>query len=138
MFLNQTMHSLKYSLNTNKRTNHSIWFKLFSSNQWSLYSHGFSPIPVMDDSCSQKSQHTKHTQSCDNQGHSGFTQVNPFHHESIYNLLFLGWRGILIEVEWVVKHYWLGDELQQEYLILVFFVCQQSCSTILWKIVSSP
>jgi hypothetical protein len=25
-------------------------------------------------------------------------------------------------VEWVVKHYWLGDELQQEHLILVFFL----------------
>jgi hypothetical protein len=65
-----------------------------------------------------------------------FTQANPFHYESIaYNLLFLflGRRGILIAIEWVIKHYWLGDELQQEYLILVFFVCQQSCSTILWN-----
>jgi hypothetical protein len=42
----------------------------------------------------------------------------------VYKLLclFLGQRGILIAVEWVVKHYWLGDELQQEHLILVFFL----------------
>ncbi len=93
-----------------------------------VYRQGLSPNPsptrVRDDSCSQIIQHTKHTQVMTATAIPAFTQANPFHYESIaYNLLFLflGRRGILIAIEWVIKHYWLGDELQQEYLILVFF-----------------
>jgi hypothetical protein len=58
-----------------------------------------------------------------------------------YNLLclFLGQRGILIAVEWVVKHYWLGDELlQQEYLILVLFFFVSNHAPQYFGIVSSP
>ncbi len=51
--------------------------------------------------------------------------------------LFLGQRGILIAVEWVVKHYWLGDELHQEHLILVFFFVSNHAPQY-FRIVSSP
>ncbi len=73
MFLNQTMHSLKYSFNMKLKK--PQLFHFFSSNQWSLQAWPFpQPIPNLREGWfmfSNNSAHKTHARY-DDHGHSGF------------------------------------------------------------------
>lgn len=140
-FLNQTMHhSLKYSFNMKWKKPtifHLVQTLLFKSMEFT--GMAFSPTQVMDDSCSRISQHTKHAQVVMARAIHSWLHTSKIHsimRAYITCCVFCFWdrEEYWLPVEWVVKHYWLGDELQQqEHLILVFFFVSNHAPQYPWN-----